>query len=143
MIEKIDQPVAESSRLRVFRLQNASAVDAEQTIRDFFTDRPGTGDDLRPGLGPRVRVLADYRTNSLIVSAAPRDMIEVTRLINDLDVQQITAQKQIKVFPLNNAVAEDLAPVLQTAINGEGEDGGNENITPPSTTLIDRRGRCG
>ncbi len=135
LIAKIDQPVAESSRLRVFRLQNASAIDAEQTIRDFFADRPGTGDDLRPGIGPRVRVLADYRTNSLIISAAPRDMIEVTRLINDLDVQQITAQNQIKIFSLSHAVAEELAPVLQAAINGEAEDGGNENITPPSTTL--------
>ena len=134
LIDKIDQPVAASSRLRVFRLQNASAVDAETTIRDFFTDRPGSGDDLRPAIGPRVRVLADYRTNSLIISASPRDMTEVTRLINDLDAEQITAQSQIKIFPLSNAVAEDLAPVLQEAINGEGE-GGNDNITPPSTAL--------
>ncbi len=134
LIDKIDQPVAATSRLRVFRLQNASAVDAETTIRDFFTDRPGSGDDLRPAIGPRVRVLADYRTNSLIISASPRDMTEVTRLINDLDAEQITAQSQIKIFPLNNAVAEDLAPVLQEAINGEGE-GGNDNITPPSTAL--------
>ncbi len=134
LIDKIDQPVAASSRLRVFRLQNASAVDAETTIRDFFTDRPGGGDELRPAIGPRVRVLADYRTNSLIISASPRDMTEVTRLINDLDAEQITAQSQIKIFPLNNAVAEDLAPVLQEAINGEGE-GGNDNITPPSTAL--------
>lgn len=135
LIAKIDQPVAASNRLRIFRLQHASAVDAEQSIRDFFTDRPGTGDDLRPALGLRVRVLADYRTNSLIISAAPRDMVEVTRLINELDVQQITAQSQIKIFSLNNAIAEDLAPVLQSAINGEGEGGGNENITQPSTTL--------
>ncbi len=135
LIEKIDQPVPESSRLRVFRLRNASAVDAETTIRDFFSDRPGTGDDLRPSIGPRVRVLADYRTNSLVVSAAPRDMEEVTRLINDLDVEQITAQNQIKIFPLNHAIAEELAPVLQEAINGEGDGGGSENITTPSTTL--------
>ncbi|MGB1707396.1 MAG: secretin N-terminal domain-containing protein, partial [Rubripirellula sp.] len=104
LIDKIDQPVAATSRLRVFRLQHASAVDAETTIRDFFTDRPGGGDDLRPAIGPRVRVLADYRTNSLIISASPRDMTEVTRLINDLDAEQITAQSQIKIFPLNNAV---------------------------------------
>ncbi len=29
LIEKIDQPIAESNRLRIFRLQNASAVDAK------------------------------------------------------------------------------------------------------------------
>jgi len=135
LIDKIDQPIAETSRLRIFRLQNASAIDAEEIIRDFFTDRPGSSDDLRPAIGPRVRVLADYRTNSLIISAAPRDMTEVTRLINDLDAEQITAQSQIKIFPLNNAIAEELAPVLQEAINGEGEGGGNDNITAPSTAL--------
>jgi type II secretory pathway component GspD/PulD (secretin) len=134
LIAKIDIAVPASSQLRVFRLQNASAVDAEQTILGFFTDRPGQGDDVRPGLGTRVRVLADYRTNSLIISAAPRDMVEVTRLINELDVQQIAAQNQIKVFPLSNAVAEDLAEVLQSAINGQPE-GASDDITAPSTTL--------
>jgi general secretion pathway protein D len=134
LITKIDQPVEESSRLRVFRLQHASAVDAEQTIRDFFTDRPGAGDDLRPAVGTRVRIQADYRTNSLVVSAAPRDMVEVTRLINELDVQQISAQSQIKIFPLQNASAEALQPVLQEAINGQAE-GGSDSITAPSSTL--------
>ncbi len=136
LISKIDKPVEAESRLRVFRLQNASAADAEATINGFFVDQPsaGGGGDPRPGIGPRVRVLADYRTNSLVISAAPRDMTEVTRLINELDVQSIEATNQIKVFPLNNAAAEDLATTLQDAINGDG-DGGNDNLTPPSTSL--------
>ncbi|WP_145419432.1 secretin N-terminal domain-containing protein [Planctomycetes bacterium K23_9] len=136
LIAKIDKPVEAESRLRVFRLQNASAADAEATINGFFVDQPtaGGGGDQRPGIGPRVRVLADYRTNSLVISAAPRDMTEVTRLINDLDVQDIEATNQIKVFPLNNAAAEDLAETLQEAINGDGE-GGNDNLTPASTSL--------
>ncbi len=134
LIKKIDQPVDESSRLRVFRLQHASANDAVTTIQEFFVDRPGSSDDLRPGLGIRVRVIADYRTNSLIVSASPRDMEEVTRLVNELDVQNISATNEIKIFPLTNALAEDLATVLQDSINGVA-DGGNENATAPSTTL--------
>ena len=133
LIEKIDQPISDSSRMRVFRLKNASAVNAEQTIRDFFTDRPGSGDELRPGVGSRVRVLSDYRTNSLIVSAAPRDMLEVTRLVNDLDIQQTAAQSEIKVFPLNNAVAGELATVLQDAITGQSE--GDGEATNPSTSV--------
>ncbi len=134
LIKKIDQPVDESSRLRVFRLQHASANDAVTTIQEFFVDRPGSSDDLRPGLGIRVRVIADYRTNSLIVSASPRDMEEVTRLVNELDVQNTSASSEIKIFPLTNALAEDLATVLQDSINGAA-DGANENATAPSTTL--------
>ena len=133
LIQKIDQPLPESDRLRIFRLQHASALDAEQTIRDFFSNQPGQDDELRPGLGTRVRVLADYRTNSLIISASPRDLEEVGRLIGELDVQSTSAQTQIKVFPLNNALAEDLASVIEDAITGG--DGDNDNITAPSTSL--------
>ncbi|MGV3483002.1 MAG: secretin N-terminal domain-containing protein, partial [Planctomycetaceae bacterium] len=91
--------------------------------------------DVRPGLGTRVRVVSDYRTNSLIVSASPRDLEEVARLVQELDVQNVPAQNEIRVFPLKNSLAEDLAPVLQTAINGEGEATENDNTQRPSTSL--------
>ncbi|QEF97229.1 Type II secretion system protein D precursor [Stieleria maiorica] len=134
LIRKIDQPVEEASRLRVFRLQNASAVDAQDAILTFFSNRPGIEEDVRNGLGPRVRVSADYRTNSLIVSAAPRDMTEVTRLINELDVEKTPATSELRVFPLNNAVAEDLATTLQDAF-ATGEVASAGDATAPSTSL--------
>ena len=139
LVQKLDQPIDDSDRLRVFRLQHASALDAEERIRDFFTARPGSededGDEVRPGIGIRVRVLADYRTNSLIVSASPRDMAEVTRMINKLDVEEISAKNEIKIFKLNNARAEDLQPTIQAAITRDEDEAGNDNFTPPSTTL--------
>ncbi|TWU39894.1 Type II secretion system protein D precursor [Novipirellula aureliae] len=135
LIAKVDQPIDSASRLRIFRLKHASASDAEETIRGFFTVRPGEDDELRPALGTRVRILADYRTNSLIVAAAPRDMSEVIRLINELDVQNVSAKSEIKIFPLNNAIAEDLAPIIQEAISGESDFDGDGNITPPSSSV--------
>ncbi|MDV6032616.1 MAG: general secretion pathway protein GspD [Phycisphaera sp. RhM] len=134
LIKKIDQPVEEASRLRVFRLQNASAVDAQDAILTFFSNRPGIEEDVRNGLGPRVRISADYRTNSLIVSAAPRDMTEVTRLINELDVEKTPATSELRVFQLNNAVAEDLATTLQDAF-AAGEVATAGDATAPSTSL--------
>ncbi|WP_233148226.1 secretin N-terminal domain-containing protein [Rhodopirellula sp. MGV] len=134
LIAKIDLPVDPRSRLRVFRLQNASAVDAEETIRGFFVERPGSEEDQRPGLGTRVRVSADYRTNSLIVSASPRDMTEVTRLINELDVEKTSAKMELRVFQLQNAIAEDLATTLQDAFSG-GDLTASEDATAPSASL--------
>lgn len=134
LIAKIDQPIEESSRLRVFRLQNASARDAQESILEFFSNRPTIEEDLRNGIGPRVRISADYRTNSLIVSAAPRDMAEVTRLINELDVQQIEATSELRVFNLQNAAAEELATTLSDAFTGA-EITGSEDVTAPSTSL--------
>jgi type II secretory pathway component GspD/PulD (secretin) len=127
LVEKLDQPVDAGTQLRVFRLENASALNAEETVRNFFADRPGIADDdPRPVLGTRLRIISDFRTNSLIVQAAPRDLAEVAKLIRDLDVAQIPAQDEIKVFPLRNALAEELQPVLQEAISGVADD-----VTPP------------
>lgn len=137
LIAKLDLPVAPATQLRVFRLEHASAVDAETTVRNFFSARPGFDEEeQRAGLGTRVRVIADYRTNSLIVQAAPRDLAEVAKLIKDLDVNEVPTQSEIRVFPLRNSLAEDLQPVLQEAITGEGgTTGENENFTRPSTSL--------
>lgn len=135
LIQKLDQPADSTSQLRVFRLEHASAQDAEETVRDFFTARPGSDEELRPGLGTRVRLIADYRTNSLIVQAAPRDLAEVARMIAELDVQTVPAKNELRVFELKNALAEELQPVLQEAITGEGDAATPENFTRPSTTL--------
>ncbi|MCC9656636.1 secretin N-terminal domain-containing protein [Rhodopirellula halodulae] len=136
LIEKIDQPIPDSDRLRVFRLQHASATDAEATIQGFFTNQPGGDEDNRPGLGVRVRVTADYRTNSLIVSASPRDLAEVTRLIEEIDVQKTPSTSEIKVFPLTNARAEDMVEVLQDAISGEPENIAGDTTAPASSLSI-------
>ncbi|MEM9825805.1 MAG: secretin N-terminal domain-containing protein [Planctomycetota bacterium] len=138
IIEKLDQPSDVGSRLRVYRLQNASVTDVVETIRSFFTAKPGEDEENRPALGTRVRIEADYRTNSVIVNASPRDLIEVSRLINELDASDIPSKSEIQVFPLRNASAEDLAPVIQTAIAGEAETD-NANLTTPSSTLSIQR----
>jgi type II secretory pathway component GspD/PulD (secretin) len=136
LVEKIDQPIPDTDRLRVFRLKHASAKDAETTIREFFTNRPGEDEDPRPGVGIRVRVTADYRTNSLIIAASPRDMAEVTGLVEQLDVNQTAAASQIRIFPLRNARAEDLAPVLQDSITAEPENVPADTTVKSSTLSI-------
>ena len=123
LIEKLDRPVPPATQLKVFQLKYMSAVDAETQVRDFFSDEPsggggGGGGDNRPGLGIRVRVLADFRTNALIVNASPRDMAEISHLIEKLDVEAAAAENQLRVFRLENALADDLQAVLQEAITG-------------------------
>lgn len=135
LIEKLDQPLDSTSRLRVFPLKHASARDVETTVRGFFVEKPGSEEDDRPGLGTRVRVIADYRTNALVIGASPRDLEEVEQLIKDIDVETVPAQNEIRVFPLKNSRADDLAPVIQGAINGEGEAEAAEDTTRPSTSL--------
>jgi len=160
LIAKLDQPLDPNNQLRVFRLINSSAVDAETLVRNFFTD---TGTGAQGGapatttsntqLNSRVKVVADYRTNSLVVQASPRDIAEVARLILEIDVESTPAENEIRVFPIKNAVAADLQPILQSAINGtstgatntqqggfqqqqpQQQSSGSGRSTPPSSRL--------
>lgn len=116
LISKLDQPAPTDGEFKIFRLQNMSAIDAERTIRQFFVTRPPTVTDFRPGLGTRALVIADYRSNSLLVQAAPRDMVEIVTLIEKLDVPDSTISYEVRVFKLRNSIAETLAPVLEEAI---------------------------
>jgi type II secretion system protein D len=116
LIKKLDLPVNPNSMFQVFPLHNASAQAAQTIVNGYFAGRPQTG-SLGSVLGGSVTV--DYRTNSLIVQAAPRDIQEIEALIKKIDAPDSAATYKMKVFPLKNSLAEDLAPVLQAAITGQ------------------------
>lgn len=133
LISKLDQPLDPNSQLKVHKLLHTSSVDAETLIRNFFSETGtggtgGGGTTTSTGLAPRVKVVSDYRTNSLIVQASPRDQTEVTKLIGEIDVETSPAESQIRVFPIKNAVASELQPILATAISGQttGAAGGGQ-----------------
>lgn len=124
VIEKLDTPIDPNSQLRVFKLVNSSAVDAEALIVKFFGDSAATTPaatataGTATGLVVRVKAVADYRTNSLIVQASPRDQAEVARLVAEIDADSSPAESEIKIFPIKYAIASDLQIVLSNAING-------------------------
>ncbi|MBA4019359.1 MAG: hypothetical protein C0483_19505 [Pirellula sp.] len=111
LISKLDQPVEPSSQFAVFSLKHASAASVQSTLTSLFTERPG--------LGPKVQVTSDARSNTLIVRAGPRDLLEAGELIKRLDVPSGEAENELRVFHLDNALAEELAPVLQEAVASE------------------------
>jgi general secretion pathway protein D len=137
LVAKIDQPLDPQNQLKVIPLLHASSEDLEARIREFFVNNPGVDTTIRTGLGTRVKVLSDYRTNSLIVQAAPREMLEVEKLIAELDVESTTAQSGLRVFRLKNTLADDLRTVIQEVITGPAAEQGaaNSQATPPSGKL--------
>ncbi len=114
---------------------HASAVDIETRVREFFVQEPGNNNDSRLGLGTRVKVLADYRTNSLIIQASPRELVEAQQLIDKLDVETAAAQNDVKVFRLKNSLAEDLQTVLEEVVGGQTTVDDGSQATPPSGKL--------
>ena len=112
LISKLDQPVAPESQFAVYSLRHAAVTIVQQTIQNFF----GT----RPGLGPKVQMAVDARTNKLIVYAAPRDMQEVRRLVDQLDVPKSDAVNRARIFRIENALATDISQTLQQALQAAG-----------------------
>ncbi len=141
LIEKLDQPVSPDTQFRVFRLEHAAAGLVRTTIEDFYK--------TRTGLGAKVAVTADPRSNSLIVQASPRDLAEIELLVQRLDTPGSSAVNQLRVFRLQNTLASDLAPVLEEAISGRGRPGAaaggaaaaNERAAVLEFFTIDQKGR--
>jgi general secretion pathway protein D len=123
LIERLDQPVAPTAQFRVVSLRHVSAIDAERTLRNFFVSRPGFETTERVGLGARVNVVADYRSNALIIQASPRDMAEVMEMIRGIDKGEAETTDEVRIFRLRNTLAEELAPVLQQAVTGQAAPG--------------------
>jgi general secretion pathway protein D len=148
LISRLDQPAPAAMEMKVFRLKNQSATDAEAMVANFFSAQPATGGtgagEPRPGLGTTARVVADIRTNSLIVQAGPRDLQAVTYFIEKLDKEDgPLPTTELKIFRLQNTLATTLAPVLQSALTGQALTGvqgqAAGTTTAPTSKLVIQR----
>lgn len=129
LIDDLDQPIDATKEFEVFRLRYAVASQILTAIESFFTGTSTGGGQTQGGgqttttsrsaaggLRGRVRAISDSRTNSVIVQARPRDLEEVRRLIDELDQVGSQSVNQIKLIPLKNAVADEMAELLNLAI---------------------------
>ena len=108
LAEALDQPVDPEAEVEVFRLKYAVASQIVTSIDTFYTDR-------KP-MGTRVKTFADVRTNAIVVYARPNDLKEVARLIKKLDVGTSASVARMRIFPLENATATDLAALINQAL---------------------------
>ena len=130
-------PIDPQTNIEVFYLKNAVASQAATTLTNLYQAQtgaaaPGGGGGgsgaaaTGVGLQPRFRIVADVRTNSLIVQARPNDMKELAYLIDKIDLQETAAVSKMRIVPLKNAVADELANVITSAIQSL--------LNPPSVT---------
>jgi general secretion pathway protein D len=108
LADELDQPVAPSSQFRVFQLKAAVASQVLAMVEKFY--------EPRGGLAARIKTVVDDRTNAIVVQGSPRDLAEVAALIQKIDLDESNAVNQMRLIPLQNAVAEELSLVINTAI---------------------------
>jgi len=108
LITKLDREVEPQTQLRVFRLKHAPAAATATMVEQSFA--------TPTGLGTRLVVTPDIRSNALIVQAAPRDMAEIEALLARIDTGHSDAVNVVRIFKLRNSLANDLSETLQAAI---------------------------
>jgi type II secretory pathway component GspD/PulD (secretin) len=168
------------SGFQIIRLKNAKAMDAAKILDDAFNgpkQQPGInlpgfnqgGGGGRGGGGganffaqmmqaqssqaaakPRIRVVADPATNSLLVQASPLDMLEIKHLLDKaIDSDDTDSNAVLKTWPpipLKYADASEVLTTLQSVYREYMTTGGGSgfsNIGPNGITVGSRFTRGG
>jgi len=123
IISRIDKK--SDSSIEMIALKHANALDVAQTVESLLD----TGNST---LGEKTKIVADERTNSVIVNASPSLKLRVMSLIAQLD-SPLETNTQSQVIKLKYSEAESLVDILQTLANktqstsdGEGTNGENK-----------------
>ena len=119
LIDNID--LQSDSAIELIALQYANAQDVADTLTQLLE----TGNNL----GPQTKIVADNRTNTVVVSANPALKNKIQGIIQELD-QPLQTNTQAQVIYLKYASAESLVPILTTlASSQQGEEGNDNNIS--------------
>ena len=115
--KSMDQPAEGAQKIKVFRLKRASAEEAENVLEDLY-DADDNAPDVE-SLLPRAVIIADASSNSLVVRASERILLEIGELIEQID-QVSDASALLKVFELRYGDAVGLVETLE-ALFGEAD----------------------
>jgi general secretion pathway protein D len=115
IINRLDKK--SDSSIEMIPLQHANATEVAQTIESLLD----TGNSALTG---KTKIVADERTNSVIINAVPALKLRIETLIAQLDTP-LETNTQSQVIKLKYSEAESLVPILETLANKSqvGKDG--------------------
>ncbi|MFO7760674.1 MAG: type II secretion system secretin GspD [Desulfobia sp.] len=102
IIKQLDQEI--TGEIEVIRLEHADAREIVAVIDDLESRRKTTGEQLR--------MAADTRTNSILLSGDEQHLLRAKALVSHLD-NPVANQGRTQVIFLRHAKAEDLVPILR------------------------------
>ncbi|MCC6445829.1 MAG: hypothetical protein IT210_20540 [Armatimonadetes bacterium] len=141
LIEQIDKPTEQPQQSKVFALQYANAVDLAPILQNVLLSSAPRGRggmsasstpiDQRFQRGPRFgamlgafgTVVAEQRTNSLVVTATQDNLEVVTQVVKELD-KEVIFENSAFVLTLQNARADAVAQLLNQSFSGRGGGAG-------------------
>jgi general secretion pathway protein D len=116
IVREIDV-VGIGEEISVIPLKHATASDLSKSLVGIFKTPVRRAKKAAP-VGPVLKIVAEERTNSLIIMATEDDTARVKELIVLLDKEIPRGEGNIHVYYLQNANAEDLSKVLMAIPSG-------------------------
>ena len=111
-IVKVIDVMGIGEQISVIPLDHATASVLVKSLTSVFQATRTTRAKKGAAAEPDIKIVADDRTNSLIIAASEADTFKVKSLIDLLDKEIPRGEGDIRVYYLQNANAEDLAKVL-------------------------------
>ena len=108
-------------------LRNASASEVVKSLNTIFQQGRSSG---QRNVTTEIKVVADSRTNSIILLASGSDTENVRKLVDFMDKDVPRGESNIQVYHLQNSVADDLAKVLTSIVR----EGGAANTGSSTAT---------
>ena len=115
--------------IEAISLQSSQAEEMIELIDSMAAT--GAAKDLR---GSRVRVMADVRTNRILIKGDPATRKRIRQIIETLDVPAADRLGGLKVFRLKYASAKNLSEILQGLVTGQAVNTGLDNSSSSSSS---------
>ncbi|MHC4107539.1 MAG: secretin N-terminal domain-containing protein, partial [Planctomycetota bacterium] len=116
LVAELDHPRAAVDVLdvRVFTLTQADAAGVAKAVREGVqAQATAEGDE------PQITIAAEPSSNSIVVTATPRQVERIEALIASLDGAQPADQPQVRTVFLEHARAENVAPIVEQLLARE------------------------
>lgn len=120
-----------TNKIHIVDIQYAAASDVASTLKDLFESKgkkghkalithrtTGQNEDEEGEAVQLLKSIADDRTNKLIMVCSQRSFERIKEIIGILDVPVEEGTQQVHVYPLKNAVAEEIARTISTLAQG-------------------------
>ncbi len=150
LLEKVDTlPLEESGIVRMYALQNSDAQRVATMLQNLVTQglyKPGmlaSQNDPILKAREKVSIIADVRTNVIVVSASKENFAVLEEIIKKIDsTEDFTMLGDVRLFILKNADSTRLAPTLQqlfTAKRAAEQAAGDTGRSLPVSVFADPR----
>jgi type II secretion system protein D len=125
--------ISGDAELHIFKLKEADPIVVARTLNQLFrTEQPPPGQQQQQqqqpqppppqnpqaaaAREPKMTVVAEPRTRSIIVRAKPTEFTLLESLIKQLDSPGATPELSYRLIPLTNAPPEDVVPLVQQMV---------------------------